>query len=33
MTAVIPVVRDAPPLTRDPIDVVKAVLDGNPPPP
>jgi membrane peptidoglycan carboxypeptidase len=33
MTAVIPVVRDAPPLTRDPIDVVKAVLDGKPPPP
>lgn len=33
LTAVIPVVRNAPPAhLRDPIDVVKAALDGNPAP-
>jgi membrane peptidoglycan carboxypeptidase len=31
-TMVIPPVRDAPPRYRDPIDVVKAALDGTPPP-
>ncbi|MGH7290741.1 MAG: transglycosylase domain-containing protein, partial [Myxococcota bacterium] len=32
-TMVIPPVRDAPPQYRDPIDVVKAAMDGTPPPP
>src|SRR5215207_662387 len=33
MTAVLPVVRAGAPPTRDPIDAVKAALDGTPPPP
>ncbi|MBI3693149.1 MAG: hypothetical protein HY239_21445, partial [Mycolicibacterium aromaticivorans] len=32
MTSIIEPVRDTPPSLRDPVDVVKAALDGTPPP-
>ncbi|MCV7348109.1 transglycosylase domain-containing protein [Mycolicibacterium rhodesiae] len=32
LTSIIEPVRDTPPLLRDPVDVVKAALDGTPPP-